>query len=298
MNTLTLKIGKKFTPVFDVEEYQKLLKKYNHTVTGYRMYKHDGAKKEYWEKLPKLILAKCPICDADHSDRLDLHTTVLISSSVDVRQLLFYRHPPYTGCKHLVRTALFINLNNNTPQRRLFVNSEVPYITDCMFPTDIPESYAVINAFPLCRIEGDKFVPTYTLFILAYYGEEPNKLFKLKEPDWEGLYRPVLYSVDEAWKNREKKIFDLKHWIERGRLFWLDEKNGEAILRNDADAFPYINIEGYVEKMIYEDGGVKVVGHNNTPRYYPTWKPEDWSKEKKPKRIEKLFSQYFFCSLF
>ena len=281
MNTLTPKIIEKFRPAFSVSEYEELLGKYSSTATGYfyTMYKGGNAKKEYWGKLPKFVLAKCPLCGAEHTDKIDLHTTTLVKGSkVDHSLFYFYKAPPYKGCDHLVRMATFINFNGQKPEG-VYLGSEVPYVTDCLFPDEIDESYAVINAFPLCRIEGDKFVPAYTWYILTYYGREPDKLRVLKVPEWAGMFRPVLYNVDEAWEHRDKKIFDLKYWVEQGRLFWMDEEKGKTILRNDPKTFPYVNIEGYVENMVFKDGEIYTRLHDNPPRYYPDWKPEDWSKK-------------------
>ncbi len=281
MNTLTPKIIKKFHPVFTVPEYQKLLEKYYRIKMGYTVPNWGKAEEEFWRKLPETVLAKCPICGAEHTDRIDLHTTAIVDGSrVDASQLLFFRTHPYSGCKHWVRTISFINLNGEVPQRDVFFGSEVPYVTDYMFPPNIQESYAVINAFPLCKIEEGKFKPTYTLYLLTYYGTDPTKLRDLKNlPEGEWFSPPVLYSVDEAWENRDKKIFDLKYWVEQGRLFWIDEEDGKTILRNDPETFPYVNIKGYVEKMMFfKDGTIQTFEHNNTPRYYPDWKPEDWSK--------------------
>ena len=160
--------------------YQELLKKYKYIETGSLEHQEvkNQAKKEYWSKLPEFVLAKCPICGAEHTDWPDLHTTAQFGGAqADPPQLLYARPSQYRGCKHLVTMASFINLNGYKPRRRLYLESEVPYITDCLFPDDTPESYAVINAFPICRIENNNFVPAYTLYILAYYGEEPNRLY-------------------------------------------------------------------------------------------------------------------------
>ncbi len=289
MNTLTPKIIRKFRPVFAVQEYQELMAKYRWG-KGNWMTHRPGAKEEYWNKLPEYVLSKCPICGAEHTDWLDLHSLVMGGIWVDKIIWTYKRNILYRSCEHGVAMALFLHLNDNKVDEIASLQSEVPFLTDFLFPKEIKESFAVINAFPLCRIINDQFVPAYTLFIIKYYGANPRTLTKLRNlPPGEWVNPPFLYSVNEAWEHRKDKVFDLEYWVEQGRLFWVDEENGKIVLRNNPKDFPYTGIEGFVDTLVFQDGHMQVVEHECPPRYYPTWKPKDWTK----KQIQRLHSQRY-----
>ena len=109
-----------------------------------------------------------------------------------------------------------------------------------LLPDDI-ESYTVMHALPICRIEVDRFVPRYTLYTLTYYSatEDVKTLFERGREfcTWSFVCRPP------GDPEEDPRWWDLNYWARTGRLHWLASDHPLLPLqKGPPDAFPYSNI--------------------------------------------------------
>ena len=126
---------------------------------------------------------------------------------------------------------LFLNLHGILPTEMLNIDNEaggVPFITPWMMPENL-ETCAVIHALPICRIEGEAFVPRYTLFILAYFSPEPEAVIRQHyATEWErgkddrefhprSLGTPFIATSPDG-----QHLYDLQAWAQAGKLGYLD----------------------------------------------------------------------------
>lgn len=128
---------------------------------------------------------------------------------------------------------------------------EVPFITPGLLPDDM-ETYAVIHALPIGRIEGDGFIPRYTLYVLTYYAAEPDALRERRWQEWtRGRKTTITHNwyaarLTDYWEIAKEKpdVWDLTAWVGRGKLLWIDASDPTLPLRPDVAGFPYGNVPG------------------------------------------------------
>ena len=112
----------------------------------------------------------------------------------------------------------------------------MPFITQRMFAGDAP-SFALLNAFPLCRIEDDRFVPRYTLTILSYFNPQPRLVIQrhYEEELKFGRGDPDFYPRNFPNPSREaacNSMYDLQSYAEKGVLGYIDlEKEDSPIIQ-------------------------------------------------------------------
>lgn len=204
---------------------------------------------DYWQNIPEYVVARCPLCGNTYLDRLDTY-----SLKYWVRPLLgdylFYQRAKDANCSHFVVVHHFINLNGVKPTELVYteLGCEVPHVISVFLPDDI-ESYAVMHALPICRIEEGQFVPRYSLYVITYYSEEPSALIKRR---WQISSSEAMFGPDIV----TKESWDLARWVRTGKLQWLDPRIPDLPLRaGPVEAFPYLGIEGHREDVnIYRDG--------------------------------------------
>jgi hypothetical protein len=139
---------------------------------------------------------------------------------------VYEQYPRPTPCAHFMGIHKFINLHDQVPtEKDYFANhtGEVPYLTPWFFPEDI-KTQAVLHALPICRVDRDRFVPSYTVFSLTYFSQKPREVLRrhfqaeaknLKDdPD----YHPP--TVHPPWGGDQ--LYDLAQWAQQGKLGWLD----------------------------------------------------------------------------
>ena len=106
-------------------------------------------------------------------------------------------------------------------------NSEVPHVLPMLFVEELG-CRAVLHSLPVCRIEEDKFIPMYTLYIISYFAPEEK---------YNAVIKSVVITGDDWWdtlvppprKDDGLVWWDLKHWVKEGKLFWLDDEAWAAI---------------------------------------------------------------------
>ena len=55
------------------------------------------------------------------------------------------------------------------------MSAEVPMIQIHLLPSNI-QSHVVMHALPVCRIENNRFIPKYTLYVLTYFSVSPKEV--------------------------------------------------------------------------------------------------------------------------
>ncbi len=207
---------------------------------------------EYWEMIPAYGVSRCPYCGKAHSEVLDTYTLrkwIIAGASGyelfwDLPENKFY-------CEHMVYTQAFVHLHGIVPQKsptelkhfKKFV-SEVPHVVGFLLTDDV-ESHAVLHSLPMCRIEGDQFVPRYTLYMVTQYGMDPDLLSDRMShytsaiaDDWRSLLVWPTSPDHSEWFNLEK-------WVKKGKLSWIEPENPEMkLVSGPLEAFPYAKIEG------------------------------------------------------
>jgi hypothetical protein len=171
-----------------------------------------------------------------------------------------YQH---IGCRHFVAVETFINLCGFMPMEVTFFRNvlDVPFVMPIFVPDDVP-AIAVIHSLPICRIEKLAFVPRYSVFMVTYYSLQPKLLWarrraeamaeKIKNSDPD-LRAPAMYASWQA--ERQPEMFDLRLWVERGKLKWLDPNLPDLPLADGpVNSFPYAGVEGYRRPYTFRKG--------------------------------------------
>ncbi len=248
-----------FTP----EKYQAFL--YEGRQNGkWPMFAPGDASPAYWQGLPTYVFARCPFCGGAYTSLLDTHS--LDAGGKTYREddrSVFAGHSTNVGCGHFVALQKFVNLNGLVPLEVGYFNDylDVPFISPRLVPDDVP-TYAVMHSLPLCRLEEGVFVPRYAVYTIAYYSQEPLVMRKRGaiEPlpplqgDNEGYHGTVFFYS----RGLRPEWYDLRLWVERKKLQWLDPASDNLALKaGPPEAFPYVNIEGFRRPFQYRDGQLK-----------------------------------------
>lgn len=198
----------------------------------------------YWQTLPRYIVAECPICTYRLYSFVDTYSLIGWVSSNGLLQSLYRSDmpavtagpvtqgiPKFAHCPHFMGVHRFLNLHEVPPPNTYYWSNrtgEVPYITPWFFPDDVP-TYAVLHALPICRIEEDTFIPTYTVFSVTYFSQDRKEILmrwreRVKN---EGLgdpeYYPSLLAIPNSYSYEERSAqHDLVTWTRQGKLGFLD----------------------------------------------------------------------------
>jgi hypothetical protein len=236
----------------------------------------------YLQIIPSYLYARCPICQTDCYAKIDTYNLRCLGF-LDTKLRLdggFILSPDYPyayqpTCEHFLGTHSFRNLHDIEPfelgeQSEFpihFMNGEAPLITPWFVRDDV-ESYAILHALPCCRIEQNKFVPSYTLFILTYFSSQPRLLinlhyaeeFKTMEEDSE--YYPL--NVQQPFANVASEEagseYDLSHWAAQGKLGCLDYRESDLPLLIGKDTILpeiYRDIKGRRYSFLWYEGKFK-----------------------------------------
>jgi hypothetical protein len=130
---------------------------------------------------------------------------------------------------HFVGLSRITNLHNQVPSEMNYFSNpygEIPYVTYWLLPEQV-ESYAVLHALPVCRIEDGQFVPRYTYFFVSYFSESATQLFELaKASEYEAARQDKEYYGAPAGKvlSPRRSIWNLRlpPLAKRGILGYLD----------------------------------------------------------------------------
>lgn len=114
---------------------------------------------------------------------------------------------------------------------------------------ELPETYAVLHALPIGRVEDLALKPRYTLYLTTYFAARPADFWRRLYPyEYAFTYNPPRRVAQGEWRGEivgllpyEAADYDLLPWVERGKLLWLGP---DLELSSSPRAFPYDEIEG------------------------------------------------------
>jgi hypothetical protein len=217
-------------------------------VFGYIPYSNP----DYWRVIPIYEYAECPICHTRISDPGDTYSIRAWGGRNDLQNTLFgvqefppnIRFPVGNRCSHFLGIAEFTNLFGRVPDE---VDSfqqetgEVPFVSSELLPATV-ESYAVLHALPICRVEDNQFVPCYTVFLLTYFAKDPAAVLqRVKDRQNAEGYKDFRFLAPLGSST------DLSPWVTTGKLGWLDISKSELPLQiGKGRSLPlfYQNIQG------------------------------------------------------
>lgn len=245
------------------KEYLDLVMRYGWWGPGAKVHrvKPDA---DYWRVIPIYTYGECPLCQVRYSEPVDTYSLGGWAGAHVLSETLYIpdRYPRRAPCPHFAGIHRFINLHDIQPTEKGYWENwtgDVPYLTPWFFPTDIP-TFAVLHALPICRIEVERFVPTYTVFAVTYFSDNPTVILQRRgeflrefgkgDPEFYGnlLAMPSLDNEEQ---------YDLVGWAQRGKLGWLDFIEAGLPLRigtNTVLPEVYRHIEGKRQPYSLRDG--------------------------------------------
>jgi len=210
---------------------------------------------EYQQSLPEYLIARCPICSTEIIERLDTYS------------LKYWPGLQYEGgrsvpggnivrqCEHFALVQPFINFNGLIPYEAAALDSffkdgnefgpEVPHVIGYLLEKG-RDCLAVIHALPVCRIEGEAFVPRYTMFMVSYFSHHKPEDVR-DDMKWFGNigYMEVQVDIFSEPPDGTDHWWDLKRWLADGLLYWVDGNDpGLGLRTRDPEAFPYGEVRG------------------------------------------------------
>ena len=237
-------------------------------IEDWYMYKENKIALEFWRHIPNYITARCPLCGDTFTERMDTYSledwgTKHDSSFFCGWHLIDEGSASFepVRCEHFLGVEGFINFNGLEPVE---LNpsyysgpAEVPSVVGVYLPDD-PVSYAVMHSLPICRVENNKFVPRYSLFMVTYFSRD---IHVIRERNWsnynENMGR-ITHSMTDLSSSRDYNLF---RWVADGKLLWLDLEYDDLPLKSGPpETFPYANIQG-------SHTGVKYRGKNHPKGY-------------------------------
>ena len=237
----------------------------------------------YWQILPEYTIAECPICGYRVQSLADTYSLIgWYGSPLALLQSLYRSDTPaitegpvsqgtpkFAHCEHFLGIHRFLNLHEVPPPNTYYWpnrTGEVPYVTPWFFPDDIP-TYAVLHALPICRTEGDTFVPTYTVFSLTYFSQDRREILRrwrerIREGPNDLEYYPSLLAIPYSYSDQAHRTarYNLSDWAYRGKLGFLDITQPDLPLSiGQGIELPeiYRNIQGRLAKYIWSRGWLR-----------------------------------------
>jgi len=217
----------------------------------------------YYAALPAYLIARCPLCGLENIERLDTYSlrewpgmNLLKGTS------LFGHHAVVRHCEHFALVQRFLNLRGVQLDEiyGTVKGPEVPHVIGYLLepgPFPVPHAidyilrkedfycHAVLHALPVCRPESTHFEPAYNVFIVTYFSENPNNTRKVVRA-YNTFYRdprtpPMFWEPPDG----HETWWDLRRWVQAGRLHWIDGSESNLPLRTRAvTEFPYGELEG------------------------------------------------------
>jgi hypothetical protein len=220
-----------------------------------------------WEQMPSYVVGYCPFCSANSIEKIDTHSLHYWYPRPEKNGCVFKNRQRAKDCHHFVAVHTFVNVNDKRPHPNPDLsissffndNGDLPFVIPDLLPNAFP-AIAVMHALPICAIEGDAFVPRYSLYMITYYAEDPKAV---KEYRWRnvnpdpGDFALLLEFPD--FMRRHPESANLQQWVERGKLQWLDPATPDLTLRTGpVAAFPYAGLTGFGRKYTYRPVPVSV----------------------------------------
>lgn len=199
------------------------------------------------EQLPTYITARCPFCQAANRERLDTYSLYTWDIRLQRTGLAVYGNdetPVVERCPHFALVQPFLHLHSMpVADEEQVLTYRGPFIIGHLLEKH--DCQAVMHALPICRIEGERFTPRYTLFTVSYFTRQPPEAIRQAArayhrdryaPGWK---TPLVETPPCACRHWSY----LGDWVKAGQLHWLETADPLLPLRTtEAAAFPYSNI--------------------------------------------------------
>lgn len=262
---LFARLTKQLQIALSPEEYVALKEPFKRPSGVYRMpmgRDEDGESWDFWEAMPEYLIARCPLCGAEYTERLNTYSVEDWHPSYTTGYVYSGGYWQHVGCDHYTGVESWIHFNNVEPTElsAFSEDGEVPSVLPLFLP-DEPVSRAVMHSLPICRVEEGQFVPRYALFMITYYSTDPRLLHARNAERWkrwspDGALQPM-YGFQRDW--------DLLKWVTAGKLCWLDlDQDDPPLQSGPMEAFPYAGIEGRKRTFRYYGGdGAKRPGFHD-----------------------------------
>jgi hypothetical protein len=219
------------------------VEEYNQLTSG--KFNPWNASDRYWQCIPNYLVSRCPFCGLEYYAQYDAYSIAFTPFYSELgRRIAAGNHFEHETqhCEHYLACDPFNYLHDfeEVKEKGWAFESRTPGIQPHLFADDL-ESFAVIHALPICRVENEQFVPRFTKFLVIYFASSPETVF-------------------QRWRNRESAFAsgdpdyynvllsrtpdtDLIPWVERGKLKWLDINQSDLPLTGyPASEFPYANL--------------------------------------------------------
>lgn len=223
------------------------------------MYEENKIVLEFWRHIPNYKTAQCPLCGHVFTERMDTYSLEDWGTKYDSSFFLGWHMVDEDSasfdpahCEHFLGMESFINFNGLEPTelKSSYYSgpSEVPSVIGVFLP-DNPVSYAVMHSLPICRVENNKFIPRYSLFMVTYFSKDIYVLRERNASNYRQGMGLITHSILDLSSSTD---YDLLHWAADGKLLWLDLEKDDLPLRSaPTEAFPYANIQGSRIKVKY-----------------------------------------------
>jgi hypothetical protein len=222
---------------------------------------------DFWTIMPHYHYADCPLCGQQYVEAGNTYGwgdwgyTGLAPLLCPTNATQKSEEAKAKHCKHFLGVRHFINLHGVIPYEIQYFSDkegEVPFVDRHFFQGDM-RTYVVLHALPICRIENEAFVPTYTVFVMTYFTELPDEVIRRNYKSQEihakidPEYWPTLVQRPEG---ASAESFDLQLWVAQGKLGWLDFTQPDLPLRlGNGETLPaiYRNIDGRRKSFIWRN---------------------------------------------
>jgi hypothetical protein len=207
------------------------------------VHRYSSDSVQFLNELPIYIIARCPYCLAENSERLDTYSVE--GWNRNYGKNVYHFQAVVNRCEHFALVEPFFHFHGLWPDEAMgLFGPEKPHVIGYLLENKV--ALAVIHALPICRIEDSRFVPRYTLFMITYFSENPGKTYESMK-DYNRRYTDEPYTPFpfEEPSYDEQHWWDLPLWVSKGLLFWLDGTDPALPLKTGkVDAFPYGDVEG------------------------------------------------------
>jgi hypothetical protein len=206
----------------------------------------DGVRVEYADRIPRVPLSRCPICEEVLVRALDPY-------GLDgfwwhaVTPVQFKEPEP---CPHFALLLGALNLHGRTPQEAQAAvepGAEVPFVVPRLL--GIEGMRAVCYSFKLAT--GD------TAYPVAYFADSLPPSSELHQPWTKRGYQVVGDDgVPAGWSTKtDAWDFDLAPWIESGKLLWIEPEDAGLELKGaDDGTSPYVGLAGDRQPQRFQRG--------------------------------------------
>jgi hypothetical protein len=193
------------------------------------------------------LLARCPICGGTVREAVDTYSLNGLGwrnrqpDGYGWRSGGFYK----ADCAHVQIVAYGINLNGLLPDdvtQWVGIGSERPYVMAPLL--ELEDTCAVIHALPVRRA-GERSSGYYTLVFTTYFTANVAA-FRAATRSFHREYTLLVPGLGD---------YELRPWVARGKLFWLDAGDPLLPLRQKPPgAFPYGHMQGVVGMWAIDRG--------------------------------------------